>query len=550
MAQRADRAQHTKAACPWWFLQPSPDEPRDLLAGLWQRRVCLHAEPPELSLSAGDGRQLIVVSDGRARVEDATALACKGAFAILLLRGPEEVWIIEKAWQHGYDSIVCMRKLAKLLWEDDRGRPLAARTPEQEWLLAAVQQQLQERGLLDQGMGVSRQGYEPEPVPQSQSAASAGAGPWQPRTPTEAAPARQQPPPPPGPPPKPARNPPSPDLPAEQPPQPKPRPQAAAVPPPPPPPPMAQDAANAAGHWQQTQQSQTIAALHQQLVHYGTTQQQLQQQLHFQQESIKEGQGSVVQLQQQLQQHAAQIKHLTEEATQQQRLLQQQQMQVQTLQQQVEQLMAAMAEPLRVQQSHLQQLQAEASQAAAEAAAEAVQELAQLQRLVMPVPASGGPEPSPLLASGSSDPLSVASVETVRVPEAHFIGTHEGGERVGINTTPASLSWEPRLQAAAATPPHTELVEAQAKAKDADAVALSTWESIVVQSTSLSAMAASQAGDREAEATQQPAPAAESGEAEATQQPAPAAESSAPANVFPWPMDKKSNMPASGGHVA
>ena len=41
------------------------------------------------SLQAGDERSLTVIGERQARVEDATAAACKGAFAMLLLRGPE-----------------------------------------------------------------------------------------------------------------------------------------------------------------------------------------------------------------------------------------------------------------------------------------------------------------------------------------------------------------------------------------------------------------------------------------------------------------------------
>ena len=215
----------------------------------------------------------------------------------------------------------------------------------------------------------------------------------------------------------------------------------------------------------------------------------------------------------------------------------------------------------------MQQLQAAASQAATEAVAEAVQELAQR----LPVPASGGPAPSPLLASGSSAhppspaavPTSTASVETVPIPrEAFLIGTQEkvpasggtqenvpatGGdaEPIGIHTTPETVLCQgPRLQAAAATPPHTELFQESAKRNvSKDMEPLSTCGSFMVLGTSdvmqqpggagSSAPAASSGGDSFIGAP--PGLGGDGG-----------AGSSAPPH--PWPMHNKTFVPpASGG---
>ena len=141
-----------------------------------------------------------------------------------------------------------------------------------------------------------------------------------------------------------------------------------------------------------------------------------------------------------------------------------------------------MAVQERVQESHMQQLQAAASQAATKAIAEAAQELAQR----LPVPASGGPAPS--LPSNASmetapiprDPREIGTQEEVLATggDVEPIGTQEnlpatGGdgdaEPIGIHTTPETVLCQgplcqgPRLQAAAATPPHTELVQENAK---------------------------------------------------------------------------------------
>ena len=85
---------------------------------------------------------MAVVSDARMRAEDAVALACKGAIAILLMRDPTSFWLIEKAWQVP-NSCEAIRQCAALLREDDEGRPLAANVPwETEWLSATVEKQL------------------------------------------------------------------------------------------------------------------------------------------------------------------------------------------------------------------------------------------------------------------------------------------------------------------------------------------------------------------------------------------------------------------------
>ena len=100
----------------------------------------------ENSFQAGDGRALTVVGDAKPREEDAVGLACKVALAILLQRGPHEVWLLEKAWRHP-DSRTFVQQLAALLWEDDDGRGLAADSPERDYLLSQVELQLRERGL-------------------------------------------------------------------------------------------------------------------------------------------------------------------------------------------------------------------------------------------------------------------------------------------------------------------------------------------------------------------------------------------------------------------
>ena len=121
----------------------------------------------ENSFQAGDGRALTVVGDARTRDEDAVGLACKVALAILLQRGPEKVWLLEKAWQLP-DSRTFVQQLAALLWEDDDGRGLAADSPERDYLLSQVELQLRERGfggLLDHPLAIGADRFPSAPQP-------------------------------------------------------------------------------------------------------------------------------------------------------------------------------------------------------------------------------------------------------------------------------------------------------------------------------------------------------------------------------------------------
>ena len=92
--------------------------------------------------SLGGSVLKVFSSEPKPREQDATNLACKGAFAMWCLRGPDDVRIIHKAWQHGQEAVRWIRMLARLLWEDDLHRPLAVLRREQIWQLAAVEQQL------------------------------------------------------------------------------------------------------------------------------------------------------------------------------------------------------------------------------------------------------------------------------------------------------------------------------------------------------------------------------------------------------------------------
>ena len=121
----------------------------------------------ENSFQAGDGRALTVVGDAKPREEDAVGLACKVALAILLQRGPEKVWLLEKAWRLP-DSRTFVQQLAALLWEDDDGRGLAADSPERDYLLSQVELQLRERGfggLLDHPLAIGADRFPSAPQP-------------------------------------------------------------------------------------------------------------------------------------------------------------------------------------------------------------------------------------------------------------------------------------------------------------------------------------------------------------------------------------------------
>ena len=153
----------------------------------------------ENSFQAGDGRALTVVGDARPRGEDAIALACKVALAILLQRGPHEVWLLEKAWRHP-DSRTFVQQLAALLWEDDDGRGLAADSPERDYLLSQVELQLRERGfggLLDNPLAIGADRFPSAPQPPQPAAGGMQQPPQPPQPPPATPPQPPQPPQPP-----------------------------------------------------------------------------------------------------------------------------------------------------------------------------------------------------------------------------------------------------------------------------------------------------------------------------------------------------------------
>ena len=209
----------------------------------------------------------------------------------------------------------------------------------------------------------------------------------------------------------------------------------------------------------------------------------------------------------------------------------------------------------------MQQLQAAASQAATEAIAEAAQELAQR----LPVPASGGPAPSPLPSN--------ASVETVPIPcdprdprESFHIGTREevlatvgdaepigmqenmpatGGdgddEPVSILTTPQTVQG-PQLQAAAATPPHTALVQEDAVSPCGSFMWLGTQDVMQKQPGGTGSSAPAASSGRDSFIGVPPGLGGDVAGASSGR-----AGSSAPPHP-PWPMnDKPFLLPASGG---
>ena len=203
----------------------------------------------------------------------------------------------------------------------------------------------------------------------------------------------------------------------------------------------------------------------------------------------------------------------------------------------------------------MQQLQAAASQAATEAVAEAAQELAQR----LPVPASGGPAPSPLPSN--------ASVETVPIPcdprdprESFHIGTREevlatvgDAEPIGMQENmpatggdgddePVSILTTPQqLQAAAATPPHTALVQEDAVSSCGSFMVLGTQDVMQKQPGGTGSSAPAASLGRDSFIGVPPGLGGDVAGASSGR-----AGSSAPPH--PWPMnDKPFLLPASGG---
>ena len=200
----------------------------------------------------------------------------------------------------------------------------------------------------------------------------------------------------------------------------------------------------------------------------------------------------------------------------------------------------------------MQQMRAAVSQEVTETIEEAAQELAQR----LPVPASGGPAPSPLPSS--------ASVETVpirRDTREFFIGTREevlatvgDAEPIGMQENmpatggdgddePVSILTTPQqLQAAAATPPHTALVQEDAVSSCGSFMVLGTQDVMQKQPGGTGSSAPAASLGRDSFIGVPPGLGGDVAGASSGR-----AGSSAPPHP-PWPMnDKPFLLPASGG---